>query len=293
MTEKPGGVKRVCQRLFIAAICLLTIAGTAPAQGEPAPSSADAQPPRPGPVRAFKTELTEAAKDTGSETPANRVRLEINDYYQKEAQTSKAGGHTEKNQQVFRLDFSPTPDFTVRTDLSYVWKLGESNGFGDIFSRLHYRLLDRSDLKVFALCDFYFPTGAEAITEGKWQAGPGFQFDTPIHSLESVLKFRVQQYFSYAGSSAYKNINYTQAQGRFYTRWSEEVWTELRLYLIINGEATATTDPGGTGSKLELELGRKLGEHLRVYVRPGAGLWGIGQPKVYDWAVRGGIYYLF
>ena len=246
-----------------------------------------------GPLFTLMAKMTENAKDTGSDTPANLARFEINDYYQKKAQSTNPGGQTEQNQQIVRMDFPISSNFTFRTDIPYVEKNGDVNGLGDVFSRVNYRIVDKPGFDVFALCDFYFPTGAQTITQGKFQAGPGFQVDTPITPLRSVVKFRIQEYFSYAGNSSYKSINYTQAQARLYTGWSENWWTELRLYLIVNWEATDTTQRGNTASKVELELGRKLGEHLRLYVRPGAGLWGIGQPNVYDWAVRTGIYYLF
>ena len=250
-------------------------------------------PPWRGPLFTLMAKMTEDANDTGSDTPANRARFEINDYYQKKAQSDKPGGQAEQNQQVTRMDFPITSALTFRTDIPYVWKNGDVNGLGDVFSRLDYHVLDKSDLDVIALCDFYFPTGAQTITSGKWQAGPGFQVNTPITALRSVVKFRVQEYFSYAGNTSYDRINYTQAQARLYKGWSDDWWTELRLYLIVNWVATDTTQRGNTASKVELELGRKLGEHLRAYIRPGAGLWGIGQPNVYDWALRGGIYYLF
>jgi hypothetical protein len=237
--------------------------------------------------------LTEDAKETGSETPANRARLEINDNYQKKAQSDKPGGQTEQNRQVARMDFPITSKFTFRTDIPYVWKNGNANGLGDIFSRLNYHILDKPGLNLIALCDFYFPTGAQTITSGKWQAGPGLQVDTPITALGSVVKFRFQEFFSYAGNTSYGRVSYTQAQARLYKGWSEQWWAELRLSLIVNWVATAETARGNTASKIELELGRKLGEHLRLYARPGAGLWGIGQPNVYDWALRTGIYYLF
>ncbi|HME45743.1 MAG TPA: hypothetical protein VKF36_21810 [Syntrophorhabdales bacterium] len=246
-----------------------------------------------GPLFTLMAKMTENAKDTGSDTPANLARFEINDYYQKKAQSTNPGGQTEQNQQIVRMDFPISSNFTFRTDIPYVEKNGDVNGLGDVFSRLNYRIVDKPGFDFFALCDFYFPTGAQTITQGKFQAGPGFQVDTPIMPLRSVVKFRIQEFVSYAGNSSYKSINYTQAQARLYTGWSQNWWTELRLYLIVNWEATDTTQRGNTASKVELELGRKLGEHLRFYVRPGAGLWGIGQPNVYDWAVRTGIYYLF
>jgi hypothetical protein len=256
-------------------------------------SSVDVKPPWSGPIVTLMARLTENATDTGSETPANRARLEINDYYQKKAQSSMPRGQTEQNQQIARMDFPITNEFTFRTDIPYVWKNDDANGLGDIFSRLNYRVFKKPEFTFFALCDFYFPTGAQPITAGKWQAAPGFQADTPITSLQSVVKFRIQEVFSYAGNSSYDRISYTKAQGRFYTRWSENWWTELRLYLIVNWIATDTAARGNTGSKIEFEVGRKLREHLRLYVRPGVGLWGIGQPTVYDWAVRTGIYYIF
>jgi hypothetical protein len=256
-------------------------------------SSVKVKPPWQGPIVSLMARLTEEAKDTGSETPANRARFEINDNYQKKAQSDKPGGQAEQNQQIARMDFPITNKFTFRTDIPYVWKNGDANGLGDIFSRLNYRILDKSDLDFIALCDFYFPTGAQTITSGKWQVGPGFQVNVPITALGSVVKFRIQEFFSYAGNTSYERISYTQAQARLYKGWSDSWWTELRLYLIVNWVATATTERGNTASKLELELGRKLGEHLRFYVRPGVGLWGIGQPNVYDWALRAGVYYLF
>jgi hypothetical protein len=293
LTRQPGVIATACKRGILLLVCLLAMAETAMAQGHPIPSSGEVTPPWSGPIVTLAARLTEDVKDTGSETPANRSRLEINDYYQKKAQSSKPGGQTEQNQQVLRMDFPITNTFTFRTDIPYVWKNGDANGLGDLFSRLTYRILDKPEFDFTAVCDFYFPTGAQPITVGAWQAGPGFQVDTPITGLHSVVKFRVQEYFSYAGNSSYDSINYTQAQGRFYTRWSENWWTELRLYLIVNWESTATTARGNTGSKLEIEMGRRCGEHLRAYIRPGVGLWGVGQPNVYDWALRGGIYYLF
>jgi len=250
-------------------------------------------PPWRGPLFTLMARLTKDANDSGSDTPPNQARFEITDYYQKKAQSDKPGGQTEQNQQIARMDFPITSKFTFRTDIPYVWKNGDANGLGDVFSRLNYHIVDKPDLDVIALCDFYFPTGAQTVTQGKFQAGPGFQVNTPIMALGSVVKFRIQEFFSYAGNSSYASISYTQAQGRFYTRWSDNWWTELRLYLIVNWVATDTTGRGNTASKVELELGRKLGEHLRAYIRPGAGLWGIGQPNVYDWALRAGIYYLF
>jgi hypothetical protein len=246
-----------------------------------------------GPLFTLMAKLTEDANDSGSDTPANRARFEINDYWQKKAQSSNPRGQTEQNQQIARMDFPITSAFTFRTDIPYVWKNGDVNGLGDVFSRVNYRILNKPDFGLMALCDFYFPTGAQTITQGKFQAGPGFQVNTPITTLQSVVKFRLQEFFSYAGNTSYDRISYTQAQARLYTGWSENWWTELRLYLIVNWVATDTTQRGNTASKVELELGRKLGEHLRAYIRPGVGLWGIGQPNVYDWALRGGIYYLF
>jgi hypothetical protein len=246
-----------------------------------------------GPLFTLMDKLTKDANDTGSETPPNRARLEINDYYQTKAQSDRPGGQAQQNQQIGRMDFPITSNITFRTDIPYVWKNGDANGVGDIFARLEYRILDKPDLGFFALGDFHFPTGAQMITAGKWQAGPGFQVNTPITALQSVVKFRVQEFFSYAGDTSYQRINYTQAQARLYNGWSQNWWTELRLYLIVNWVPTSTAESGSTASKLELELGRKLGKHLRAYIRPGIGLWGIGQPSVYDWALRGGIYYLF
>ena len=146
------------------------------------------------------------------------ARFEINDYYQKKAQSTNPGGQTEQNQQLARMDFPITSAFTFRTDIPYVWKNGDVNGLGDVFSRLNYRVLDKPDLGFIALCDFYFPTGAQTITQGKFQAGPGLQVNTPITALGSVVKFRIQEFFSYAGNSSYERISYTQAQGRFHTQ---------------------------------------------------------------------------
>ncbi len=293
LTDQPGVMARAGNCGLLVLVFLSAMAVTAIAQSQPEPSSGEVRVPWPGPIVTLMARLTEDVRDTGSETPANRARLEINDYYQKKAQSSNPGAQTEQNQQVLRMDFPITKTFTFRTDIPYVWKNGDTNGLGDIFSRLNYQFVDKPDFNAVAMCDFYFPSGAQPITAGRWQAGPGFQVATPVTGLGSVVKFRVQQYFSYAGSSSYDSINYTQAQGRFYTGWSQNWWTELRFYLIVNWEPTATTARGNTGSKLEIELGRRFGEHLRAYIRPGVGLWGIGQPNVYDWALRGGIYYLF
>jgi hypothetical protein len=70
-----------------------------------------------------------------------------------------------------------------------------------------------------------------------------------LFGLRSVVKLRVQEYISYAGNTSYERINYTQAQARLYTGWSEKWWTELRRYLIVNWIAAATTERGNTASK--------------------------------------------
>jgi hypothetical protein len=236
---------------------------------------------------------TEAARDTGSETPSNRTRFEINHLFQKKAQSDNPGGQNEQNQQILRMDFPLSKRLTFRADVPYVWKNGDVNGLGDIFTRLTYLVIDKPDYDVFLLGDFYFPTGSQAITAGRWRTGPGFQVNAPITDVQSVLKFRIQEYFSYAGNVCYDRVNFTQGQVRFHTKWSENWWTELRYYVIVNWVPTESTGRGNTASKVELELGRKLGKHLRFYVRPGAGLWGVGQPNVSDWTLRAGIYCMF
>ncbi|MBA4419001.1 MAG: hypothetical protein C0392_14020 [Syntrophus sp. (in: bacteria)] len=246
-----------------------------------------------GPVFSFMDRLTRDSTDTSEHTPPNKARYEYNHIYQKNAQSSNPGGQSITNQQILRMDFPVTSKFTFRTDIPYVWNSGNANGIGDIDIKLKYRIHLNPHLQLYLLSDFYFPTGAQPITAGKWQAGPGFEVDATILPLRSVARFKIQEFFSYGGNSCYTSINYTQAEGGFYTLWSDNWWTELTFDLIVNWEPTAVTARGKTGAKLELEIGRQFGEHLRAYIKPGAGLWGIGQPNIYDWFLRAGVYYLF
>ena len=151
-------------------------------------------PPWPGPLFTLMARLTQDANDTGSETPANRVRLEINDYYQKEAQSSNPGGQTEKNEQLLRMDFPITSTFTFRTDIPYVWKNGDANGLGDIFTRLAYRILEKPDLQFLAWATFIFPQGRSRLLRELSRRDPGFEVRTPITGLHSIVKFRLQEY---------------------------------------------------------------------------------------------------
>ena len=250
-------------------------------------------PPWKGPVFTLMAELTRRASDTAENTPPDRARYEINNYYQKNAQSSNPGGQSLSNQQVLRMDFPVTSKFTLRIDFPYVWNSGDTNGPGDMDAKLKYRVYSSPNLLFMLLCDFYFPSGSQPITAGKFQAGPGLELDAPVLSLNSVARFKIQQFFSYAGNSSYDAINYTQLEGSIFTPWSDKWWTELTLDLIVNWETGAGTARGNTGSKLEFEIGRKITNHVRAYIKPGAGLWGAGQPNVYDWSFRGGVYYLF
>jgi hypothetical protein len=44
---------------------------------------------------------------------------------------------------------------------------------------------------------------------------------------------------------------------------------------------------------LEFEVGKRLDEHFRAWVRPAVGLWGAGIPGAYDWFTQVGIRYIF
>jgi hypothetical protein len=117
-------------------------------------------PPWKGPIFTLMAELTRQASDTAENTPPDRARYEINNYYQKNAAALNAGGQVISNQEVLRMDFPVTSKLTLRTDFPYVWNSGDTNGPGDMDAKLKYRIHDKQNLLFILLCDFCFPTGA-------------------------------------------------------------------------------------------------------------------------------------
>jgi len=58
-------------------------------------------------------------------------------------------------------------------------------------------------------------------------------------------------------------------------------------------QAVDWTRSNKTALNLEFEVGRKLREHYRTWVKPGVGLWGDNVTNSYNWYLEAGVRYMF
>jgi hypothetical protein len=84
-------------------------------------------------------------------------------------------------------------------------------------------------------------------------------------------------------------VQYTKLGLEFMTTWANNLWwTTIEPDLYVDWK-----QQGKTAMNLEFEVGRRLGDHFRVWLRPAVGLWGTGVPGAYDWFTQFGIRYMF
>jgi hypothetical protein len=137
---------------------------------------------------------------------------------------------------------------------------------------------------LFIGADTFFPTAShEILGTGKYSIGPAVAGSAPMPRLRSLLFVLVQDVRSVGGDPGRSDVHYGVVQTIVNTIWSENWWTTLQLSANANWELN-----NKTGGVLEAELGRRLGDHWRLFVRPGVGLWGQHIPQAYDWNVEAG-----
>ena len=93
---------------------------------------------------------------------------------------------------------------------------------------------------------------------------------------------------SVGGDPSRKDNALTRLRAELTTPWSEQWWTLLRPTLNVDGKRHAKT-----GMTLDLEMGRRLDNHWRIYGTPGVGLWGSDVSGNYEWKVEFGVRYMF
>lgn len=195
-----------------------------------------------------------------------------------------------------RTDVPLAENLLWRTDVPFGWYDSQTSGsflttqLGDMSTRLGGKIWQRPELTVFLEGEVVFPTATiPAFGRGKYQLSPVLTMSIPIQSLDSVVFPGIQQFVSVGGDPSRDNVNYTQLSLEFTTPWARnQWWTTIQPYLYADW-----TQKGKTAMNVEFEVGKRLGEHFRVWLRPAVGLWGTGVPGAYDWFVQIGIRYMF
>jgi hypothetical protein len=160
---------------------------------------------------------------------------------------------------------------------------------GDLLIRIGARLVERPGFSFFAGTDVIFPTGHEEdLGRGKYLVGPGVAAEVPIPEINTLFSLLVQHFQSVGGDPSKRDVNFTRFRPKVNTVWSEQWWTILEPTWIVDW-----TRSNKTALNLEFEVGRKLGEHYRAWVRPGTGLWGDNVIGSYDWQLEVGVRYMF
>ncbi len=272
------------------ALCVLGVAllcGT-PVQAEAPPSGTPAESPS---EEAQERDLSENATDKGTNEVTFRPRIQLR-YEHRDRRTSAI-----LDRAILRLD-RPLLDGQLyfRVDVPYVQfdpnMSGEttSRGLGDVYVRTGVRLLDRPKFSLFAGINAIFPTGdhEDDLGKGKYQVGPVVSASVPIPALNIVLSPLVEDFQSVGGDPSTRDVNFTRFSLKMDMPRLEQWWAYIEPRWIVDWARS-----NKTALNLEFEVGRKLGEHYRVWVGPGVGLWGDGVTGSYDWQLEVGVRYMF
>ena len=197
---------------------------------------------------------------------------------------------------VERLDIPLGDRMIFRTDLPFlrydpqVSGSSSQSGLGDILTKLGGQVWARPAFTMFLEGQVIFPTASDTnLGGGKYQFIPGLTFSIPIQRLDTVFIPVVQQTVSFGGDPSRKSLNFTKLTLDFTTMWANNLWwTSIEPDLYVDW-----TQKCKTAVNLEFEVGRRLGDHFRVWLRPAVGLWGTGVPGAYDWFTQVGIRYMF
>ncbi|WP_146216246.1 hypothetical protein [Nitrospira lenta] len=175
-----------------------------------------------------------------------------------------------------RFDFHPTGR-------------SSQSGLGDIFFRVGGQVWKTPALTVLAGTDIILPSASHSdLGRGKYQVGPGVHLAIPLAGLNSVMQPVVQHIVSIGGDPSRRDVNYSRVRIGFDSPWRQDWWTTIEPNLFIDW-----TQKSKTAMNLEFEIGRKLGDHFRLWLRPAVGLWGAGVPGAYDWFTQVGARYMF
>jgi hypothetical protein len=214
------------------------------------------------------------------------------------------GTPEESTRSQLRIDLRPEPLALLRFEIPFVAKnmsaggdLG-TEGLGDIKVRLGLRSIDRPGYAVFPLLDLVFPTAKqEPLGTGKYQLGPGLRVALPVaepvfaafaDTREIQFQMQLQQFFSVAGESDRKSINYTRLELALETVWRKEYWLNLEPKLTCDWEQNRKI-----GGILEVEVGKTFSPRWRGWLKSGVGLWGHRVPGTYDTLLQIGARYMF
>lgn len=197
---------------------------------------------------------------------------------------------------VARVDVPLGERVLLRADLPFLRLDSQTSGstsvtgFGDLSVRLGGQVWRTPGFTVLAGGDIIFPTaGSSELGRGKYQVGPGVAASIPVPELNSVVFPSFQYIASVGGDPSRNDVSYARFRASFDTPWfNNQWWTSFEPNLFVDW-----TQKSKTAMNLEFEVGKRLGEHVRAWVRPAVGLWGTGVPGAYDWYTQVGIRYIF
>jgi len=228
--------------------------------------------------------------DNGANRTAVIGRFQISGEYRERRDGSS------QLESVGRLDIPLGDRMIFRTDLPFrrydpqVSGSTSVSGIGDVSAKLGGQVVARPAFTMFLEGQVVFPTASDpALGRGKYLFVPGVSFSIPIQRLDTVFIPVVQQNVSFGGDPSRKDLHYTKLVLDFTTMWANNLWwTSIEPDLYVDW-----TQKCKTAVNLEFEVGRRLGDHFRVWLRPAVGLWGTGVPGSYDWFTQVGIRYMF
>jgi hypothetical protein len=197
---------------------------------------------------------------------------------------------------VERLDVPLGDRMIFRTDVPFlrydpqVSGSSSQSGLGDVSAKLGGQILAKPAFTMFLEGQMIFPTASDSnLGGGKYQFVPGLSFSIPLQRLDTVFIPLIQQTVSFGGDPSRKDLHFTKLTLDFTTMWANNLWwSSIEPDVYVDW-----TQKGKTAVNLEFEVGRRLGEHFRVWLRPAVGLWGTGVPGAYDWFTQVGIRYMF
>ena len=163
------------------------------------------------------------------------------------------------------------------------------SGLGDVFVRMGYLAYNTPSLRVLVGGDVVFPTSEkDELGKSKYSLGPGFAISAPVPEWGVMLFWRFQQLVSVGGDPSTRDVDLTRLRFRFSKPLSEKWWVHAEPEIRIdwtNGAKTAVLS--------QFEIGRKLDDHWRLFMRPAVGISGNDVPGAYDWFIRIGVRYMF
>jgi hypothetical protein len=186
---------------------------------------------------------------------------------------------------LIRMD---VPFYNARftpSDASHTW----TGGLGDVFIRLGARVYNTPALQLFAGSEVVFPTSDEdELGRKKYSLGPGIAISAPIPEWGAMLFWRFQHIVSVGGDPSEKDVDQTRLRFRFAKPLSANWWVHAEPEIRIdwtNGAKTAVLS--------QFEIGRRLDDHWRLFMRPAVGVTNNDVPGAYDWFIRFGVRYMF